>query len=276
MYYELYIDILFLVNFMMDSLLLLTVRTLLKCPVPCWRVFLGGAAGAALTCVTVALALPVWMKYLSFYLIITGIMIVFGLRIHTIPLFFRACVILYLTAFLMGGIMQFVRPYVHMWSLYYLVAVISYYLIHASWKMITRLKEVQEKRCAVTLYTGSGRYHIQALADTGNVLRDPLSKQPVNVISKELAMDMWGQPEQYEEVKIRYIPYRTVSGTSVMPILKIERMCVHLEEDIWIADPVLGISEEKISENEEYQMLLNADIAGGIKDGCKSSSSTAV
>ena len=54
MYYELYIDVLFLENFMMDSLLLLAVNRVLKCGRSYGRIFLGGALGSTLTCLVIA------------------------------------------------------------------------------------------------------------------------------------------------------------------------------------------------------------------------------
>ena len=52
-YYELYVDVLFLVNFMMDYLLLLLVKKMLKCTATHGRVCLGAFAGALLTCIVV-------------------------------------------------------------------------------------------------------------------------------------------------------------------------------------------------------------------------------
>ena len=59
MYYELYIDLFFAENFMMDSLLLLFVARISKRQVKrnedfCW----GAAAGSLLTCLVIALPIP--------------------------------------------------------------------------------------------------------------------------------------------------------------------------------------------------------------------------
>lgn len=81
MYYELYIDILFLINFMMDSLLLLAVKKMLKCQVRNIRVFLGGVTGAAITCVLTVLPLPAVVKFPVFYVGINSIMLRVGLKI---------------------------------------------------------------------------------------------------------------------------------------------------------------------------------------------------
>ena len=55
MYYELYIDVLFLVNFMMDYILLLLVRKMLKCTATHGNVFMGAMTGSFLTCLIIVL-----------------------------------------------------------------------------------------------------------------------------------------------------------------------------------------------------------------------------
>ena len=61
-----------------------------------------------------------------------------------------------------------------------------------------------------------------------------------------------------------YIPYRCVGKESVMPAFQIDKMCICAEEEKWVSNPVLGIGEERIDKQDEYQMLLNPDILGGI------------
>ena len=58
MYYELYIDLFFVENFMMDSLLLLFAARISKRQVKRKRIFLGAAAGSLLTCLVIALPIP--------------------------------------------------------------------------------------------------------------------------------------------------------------------------------------------------------------------------
>ena len=50
MYYELYIDVLFLVNFMMDYILLLLVRRMLKCTATHGNICMGAMTGSFLMC----------------------------------------------------------------------------------------------------------------------------------------------------------------------------------------------------------------------------------
>ncbi len=55
MYYEVYIDFMFLVNFIMDVLILFSVKALMKMPGSTKRVIAGGLVGSGLSCLVVIL-----------------------------------------------------------------------------------------------------------------------------------------------------------------------------------------------------------------------------
>lgn len=260
MYYELYIDVLFLINFMMDSLLLLAVKKVLKCPVQNVRVFFGGAAGAVLSCVLAVLPLPAVVKIPVYYAGINSMMLRIGLNIKKWREFWRAFVLLYAAAFLMGGMMQILRPWIRTGSLFFAAAVPVYYLLCFLWKFLIRLKRQQKQICDVVLYVGIEKYRVNALMDTGNGLTDPISGEPVCVMDPACAREML---EEAEDKGIRYIPYRTVAGDGVMPVFRAEEMEIFLpgeKEKFRMQRPVIGICEGQISEQEDYQMILNPDI----------------
>jgi sigma-E processing peptidase SpoIIGA len=262
MYYELYIDVLFLVNFMMDSLLLLSVNQVLKCSTTHGRIFLGGAAGAGLTCIVIAVPMPAVVKLMIFHTIINTIMIKIGLKVKGKRDFWKAFGLLYIASFLFGGILQALYPYVRTGSLFFAAAVGCYYLIKGIWRFLTGQKELHKKICEITLYTSTGKKKVKALIDTGNSLKDNTSKEPVSVVDKALAKSILSN----DEVKngFHYIPYRTVGKESIMPVFRIKKMCVHLKEERWVENPIIGVCEEQVSEQDEYQMILNPDLLGGI------------
>lgn len=258
MYYELYMDVLFFTNFMMDSLLLLAVRTEMKCPVPYARVFLGGAVGSGLTCLIIAVPMPAWIKLVLFHLAVNTLMITAGLKIRDKREFVKAFIFLYITAFLLGGILQALSPYVRTGSLFFTAAVVSYYLLTFCWKFLTRMRNTQQQICEVTLYMDSGEYHARALLDTGNVLKDPVSQESISVIDQRFVIQIL--PETEPMKGLRFVPYRTVAGESIMPVLRIRKMCICLDQTCWVSEPLIGISEANISEHGDYQMILNPDI----------------
>ena len=73
----------------------------------------------------------------------------------------------------------------------------------------------------------------------------------------------------------RLIPYRTVGKSGVMPVFELEKMYI-VQKKQWIYRPLVGICEEQISEQGMYQMIINPEILGGRKNGCKSSNAAAV
>lgn len=261
MYYELYIDVLFLTNFMMDSLLLLAVKKVMKCPVNNGRVYLGSTIGAILTCLLVVFPLPAILKILVGYVGINCLMIRTGLNLQWGRGFWKAFGLLYVAAFLTGGILQALRPWIRTGSIFFAVAVAAYYLLCGIWQCLLRMGRRQAQICEVVLHIGEGTYRVRALVDTGNGLTDPLSGEPVSVLDSDCAGQIFG--EERENTGIRYIPYCTVGGEGVMPVFRAEQMEVCLmegDEKIRMQRPVIGICEGKISEREDYQMILNPEI----------------
>ena len=115
----------------------------------------------------------------------------------------------------------------------------------------------------VVLYEKEKSCQLQALVDTGNCLRDPFSGQPVHIVERKAAV---GLLQGKNAEGIRYIPFRTLQGEGILPVIRLEKMCVILskEEKIWINQPVIGISSEHIFVSGKQQMLLNREILGGI------------
>lgn len=260
-YYELYIDLLFLLNFMMDSLILLSVKTVLKEKTDNKRIFGGGAVGSGLMCLLIVVPMPAYLKNILLYLAVPVVMLSVALRIRNVKMLLKAFGVFYITAFLWGGIQLSLRPYIRKGSIFFAVSVVSYYVLKGCWQMMTKIRDRQKTICEVSICTKNGEYRMKALIDTGNTLTDPVSKEPVCVIGKDTARQLFSTER---DKKIRYIPFRTVDGEGVIPVLRAEKMCIYLSEEQWVTRPVIGIGRQVMQE-EEYQMILNPDIIGGAR-----------
>lgn len=258
MYYELYVDVLFLVNFMMDYLLLLIVRHMLKCTATHFRIALGAVLGAGLTCFIVILPIPyVIGKFAAFYLLVNTLMIIVGLKIREIRVFVKAMILLYIGAFLMGGLMGYVRQYMKMGSLFFAVAVLGYYVVLGIWNFLSYMQRFQQHICEVELYVSGKMAIVKGLVDTGNQLCDSISSKPVCIIGIGTVKENFG----VEMPILRYIPYHTIGkAEGVMPIVKFDKMCIRGKKEMWLAEPLIAISEEEISRSKEYQMILNPNL----------------
>lgn len=275
--YELYIDVLFLENLMMDSLLLLSVKKIQKIPVGYVRVFLGAAIGAVLTCVIVLLNLPIVLKYLISYVFITIVMILIGLKQRTVSMIFRSVVILYIITILYGGILYFLRPYIRKVSLFYGTAVIVYFAADQLLEILSGTVKQHKNICNITICTTKGTFQLQALEDTGNGLTDFITGEPVCVIDEKTAKQIFGEQKELQlKNKVRYIIYRTIAGENLMPIVRAREMIVYAKKKKVIRKPLIGICKEPVSEQHLYQMILNPDILGGTENVSKNSSATEV
>ena len=185
-------------------------------------------------------------------------MIRVGLKIKTIPSFVKALIMLYIGGFLLGGIMEYFGQYVRIGSLFFVVAIVSYYMVLGIWKFISYMQRWNQSRCNVDLYVNDKMFQVKALVDTGNSLRDPVSGQPVSVLQQRIAKKLL---EEKAEKNFRYIPYKTIGKSEgVLPVFRIDRMCVQRDTDCWVDTPLIGICEEEISAEGEYEMILNPNL----------------
>lgn len=276
MYYELYLDVFFMTNFTMDTMLLILLKKAMASPAGYGRIMAGAVTGAVMTCIAVILPCKISVvKFIVFHGVINVLMIKAGLGLKWGRELFRGWVILYIESFLLGGVTQFLYQYLRRGSLFFVLGVISYYLVAGIWKIILFFTEKGNCYCETEVFLGKRRERFRALIDTGNTLKDPVSKDPVSVMDKAVVKRLTeGKlPEQ-----LRYIPYHSIGKKEgIMPAFRLDRIQIIRDGNkINVEHPLVAISEEKLG-SENYQMIINPDIlAGGKKDGNKSSSSASV
>lgn len=258
MYYELYVDILFLVNFMMDYILLLLVKKILKCTATLGNIALGALVGALLTCLVVALPIPWWfIKFLLYHVGVNVLMLKLALHLQWDKKLWKAIFLLYISSFLLGGMLEYVRQYVEIGSLFFILAIGCYYVSSGVWKILSLIFKTGQCRCDVDLYMNGRCVTVPALIDTGNTLRDKFTGKAVSIIESQTAQELLdGEiPEG-----LRYISYHTIGRkNAVMPVVVLDGLRIVGEGEKWVDKPMIGISEEKISSDGEYRMIINPD-----------------
>ena len=143
--------------------------------------------------------------------------------------------------------------------MFFLLAVISYYLVSVIWKIILFFSEKGNRYCEVEVFFGEKNDRLRGLIDTGNTLSDTISNDPVSIIDRASVRRL---TEEKKPERFRYISYHSIGKKEgVMPAFRLDKMQIIREE--------LG--------SENYQMIINPDIlTGGKKNGDKSGSSTSV
>jgi len=118
----------------------------------------------------------------------------------------------------------------------------------------------------VELSLGDRNLHLTALYDTGNTLRDPLTGRPVLVVGAETAMQLTGLSVQQlrrpvESIGaypgLRLIPYHAVGRENGMLLaLKIPRVKI----GSWKGSGLVAFAPEGLSSDGEYQALTGGTV----------------
>ena len=158
---------------------------ILKCKSNWQRIFLGGGLGSGMMCLGIVVGIPGVFQLIFFHGIVSSCMLITGLRIRTKAQFIKAYILLYLCAVFMGGMMTAFRPYLRYISLFYGTAVGTAFLFVKCWKLLRKISGKEQVRCEVTLYLNERKMSVMALMDTGNLLCDPVSGDPVSILDHE-------------------------------------------------------------------------------------------
>lgn len=246
---------------MMDYILLLLLRKMLACSAAHARVILGAAAGAAVTCAVIAVPIPyLFVKLLLFHGVVNVMMLKIGLGIEWGRPFVKALLFLYIGGFLLGGIIGFLRQYVRIGSLFFVLALSGYLLAFGIWSLIEGLIRYNRTHCAAVLYREGRSCQVKVLVDTGNRLRDSMTGKPVSVIEPQTAKALGFSETINGTEKLRYITYHSIGNANgMLPLFEIDRMCLVKGGDtVEVHGPLLAVGGEEM-DLDGYGMILNPD-----------------
>lgn len=259
MQYELYIDIFFLENFIMDFFVLTIIRKMMNSSVTYKTLSAGAFLGAFLSSLVICLHLPVTLKLLFLHLIVNTGMILIGLKIREIRKILQALLFLYMISFLFGGVIGWIKSNLYIYykigCLFLVTAALSYLIVRKVLDVLEMAFKLPGKYCDVTLNLGKQRCTVRALIDSGNNLFDDISGKPVHIIS---AKTMKKLTNENEISMIRYIPYCTIhEENGVLPVMKIDKMCIHQKTEKEIEFPIIGIASHEKFSGGTFEMILH-------------------
>jgi stage II sporulation protein GA (sporulation sigma-E factor processing peptidase) len=262
LYYELYIDSLFLINFVMNLYLLALVNRSLLRTASGTRLLVGAGIGAVAYLVPFFLPGIAAVKMVAGFLIGAGLMLKVTFRLKTFRTFLRAGEWLLLDTFLLGGgilflLRLFPRLRAELVNIFGVMGLGMLLFLLLSYHKARKNK--QNSFCKVTLKNEEKKVAVEALVDTGNGLMEPISGKPVSIMEPNILENLWqdGLPELY-----RAIPYHSVGKKrGILRGYLVPEALIEVEGVTKICrDVCIGVSEEKIASEGGYQMLLNPQL----------------
>lgn len=279
-----YLDVFFIINFMMDYLLLFLVRQMLHLPAPgksvtgkklrsYLRIGAAAAGGSLWACAAVFLpGIPGWLEWSLTWFFAGGVMILLAFGRKTIREFSRCMAALWLASVAAGGIFALLGDTVpaawyltglravRQWSFAGIgcVAAGIFFGGRACAEYLRERIQMQEHLYQVTLHYRGKTKTVRALRDTGNQLYEPYGHQPVHVITREVCDGLCERVSQ-----VIYIPFRSVgTGYGMLPGIQVDEMDVIREGKLVKSyeKPWLAISREPLSPGHQYEMLLHGEL----------------
>lgn len=256
MYYEVYVDVLFVENLWMNAMLLLLTAWADQAEVKKARIaaaaFLGSLGACALTVASS------WLSGIGYFLgciaLAAGmIFIAFPRRRH----FGIRTVSLYLECFVLNGILRYLEQFHRMSGVWFAVFSSISVLVLTAAESIRRIRRGESAgSCSVILRCGKCQMPVEALYDTGNSLYDPISGKAVSILSGELLERLLR--ESGKENLPRMIPYHTIAQQGLLEAYVLDEMeLCDSRGKRCVKNPMIARMPEK---NRQCQLILHRDL----------------
>ncbi len=252
-----YLDILLIINFIFDFLLLLTVNIALKRYAKIGRLILGTLLGS-ITLICLFIPLNSYLMSLLKLGIALGMLIMaFGYK--NIKYTFYNLIYFYMTSIILGGFLYYLKVEYNIDnSLYYKGISISYLVILiiapvillVFLKSLKMLKKIKNYYYKVTIIFKDYQLSITGFLDTGNKLIDPYTNKPIILINKKLIQS---------KINIRspmYVPINTVNSHGLLECIKPQKVIIDNKE---FNNYLIGLSTYSFKMNG-IDCLLNAKL----------------
>lgn len=299
MEYQIYLDVIFLVNFLMDIILLFLISNIFHYPTHIKRLLFGAAAGAVGACIVSII--PFYLSAILYIILngLTGILMIYiTFQPHTLRMLVKQMISLYILTFLLGGIMNWLFHETKTGQLaknilanskalslgiksFIIITTVSFIIIKLCSDHIAFMKKDKQNFMSVTLTFEENSVQTVGFLDTGNGLKDPMTGKPVivgdyNVIKKGLKESYRTCIEEYRRTNqlnyemietkelclLRWIPYQSVGKKNGMMIGVLCNECVIQDgkQEVNHEKIVVAFPEHDLSPRQEYFVILHPEL----------------
>ena len=293
----LYLDVIWLLNLLIDSILLIMTALFLKRHLIWWRIFLGGFIGSLIVLLSFTPYAHISghpLIKLSFSLIM--VFTAFGFK--RFRFFLGNLLMLYFSTFLTGGILIgfhfFLKFDNNMQSSMFLASVkgfgdpiswvfvmfalpAAWYFAHNRVSSIETVNIQYDQIVNIEIELNGLKLEMKGLVDSGNQLYDPLSKSPVMLISTEglegripeeilrLSDDCEGMLSgdhslaPHWEERVRFVPAQSVGKKNQLLIaFKPDSIVIKKEDESWICNKGLVVFQNiQFSADDSFSCIVH-------------------
>lgn len=211
MYLEVYIDMVFIINLVMDYLILWIVKIMTKKQARKLRLCLAAVVGAFITCVIILIPYSNYFINVIIGYIVTSLLLVYiAFKPKRLSELVKLTIIMYLSAVTLGGIIFALYYYSSIGvafskiinstyqmdlkvGLFIVFGIIAIIIIKLGSRIMTSTVLINKNLFGIEIDLGPHRIAVNGLLDTGNNLYDPITKNPVIIAERNVLDDLFGE-----------------------------------------------------------------------------------
>ncbi len=279
-----YLDIIFLENTLMNYIILYATGFVQKRKMKNFKLIISSVIGAIYAIVSYLNLIPIYSNPIM-KVLLSSIMIYVAFNNENIKQMIKNLLLFYLASFVIGGcalaLLYMISPQnilfengvlvgTYPMKVTLIAGVVGFLIIQFSFSQNKRQMKMKDLLCDLEIFVNDQKVKMKAYIDSGNTLKDPLTKKPVIIVEKsvmEKIIDIDNLIGGDEKIKFRLIPFKSIGKQNGMLIgIRPEYVKIKYNENEVITKKVIiGIYDKKISKN--YSALIGLEILeGGKKD----------
>ena len=257
---KIYLDLIMLLNFFIDFIILMSVSVILKRNIKVIDIMKGAFIGG-LSILFLFFNLNSVLLFI-FKFFISILMTIITFKYKNIKYTLINLLYLYMSSIILGGFLYLLNlefSYKHIGIIFYnnglsinfiVLLIISPIILYIYIKETKVLRYNYSNYYNIEIYLNNKKYKYTGYMDTGNILIDSLTKKSVILIDKRKLL--------FNIKEFRLIPYNSVSGYNMIKVIKIDKLIFNKKE---YNNILLGIMD-KIS-IDGVDVILNRKLLEG-------------
>lgn len=289
-----YIDIILLENLCMNYIILFATAYIMKIKISHIRIIASSSIGAVYSIMLYMQILPIYSS-IFMKIILSVAMVYISYAPKTVKIAIKQLIIFYLISFAFGGcafaLLYFVKPqdifikngvYIGTYPLKIalLGGIVGFIITYIAFKIIKNKATKEEMIYKLKIKINDKTVEVNALLDTGNKLKDPITLVPVIVIEKQKLYNflpeeilenidkiIGGDSDKLIEENIKYmskfrvIPYNSIGKQNGLMLgFKADEVKTIIdEEERTIKNTIIGIFNQSFN-SQTYSALISLEI----------------
>ncbi len=293
-----YLDIVFFENFILNYIIILSTAIISKSKMKLTSIMLSSTIGGIFSILNYLMNMNS-LENMVLKIIISILMMLIAFNDYKIKKLIKQLLFFYLVSFTFGGIafmlLFFIKPQNiimksnHLVGTYpikitILAGILGFVVIFLIEKIIKDRLNKKSMICDLEIFYDGKIRKIKTMIDTGNLLKEPISKNDVIIVEKEslegivskdilenikyILKGKWIQEKNIYSYKIKLIPFSSLGNDNGLLLgFKPDYVKIYSDDEITRNDVLIGIYDGKLSKANQYNSLIGLDILN--KEGKK-------